>query len=106
MKSWPESGVIGEGNYMAGVEYARRDPDSGVVAPDVCPGWACSQSWIADAVAAYEAHEKGSLSALFPGLGNREAEAAMELARSSAAHNAQRQGAMRAEAEAKRNTNG
>lgn len=104
--NWPAGGMVGKHGFVPGAEYATRDPDTGKVAPDVCPGWAGSRPWLSGAVKATEAFEKGALEALFPNLGNREAEAVIELSRASGAHQSQRMDAARAEAEAKRKADG
>lgn len=102
--TWPRGGRVGVSRLLpAGVEYATRDPDSCVVTPDVCPGFVAQGEFIGEVVRVWEAFEKGALESLFPMLGNREAEGAMELARASNAYQAQRQEGVSRELEEKRN---
>lgn len=49
---------------MPGAQYATKDPDTGQVTPDTCPGYAARLPIVNETRRAHAAYEKGALSFL------------------------------------------
>ena len=64
------------------VEWAEVDKDTGVMFPDVCPGWAVRQPLVTEACAAHAAFAVGAFSDCFPNPSNVLVEAVLEVKRS------------------------
>lgn len=81
-KAWPRGGrVIQSGSLLRGSQYAMRDPDSGEVFPNVCPGYAARLPIVGEVAQAHTDYEKGCLEAMQPRLSKAVADGIRELVR-------------------------
>jgi len=64
------------------VKWAEVNPDTGVMFPDVCPGWAVCQPLVGDVAMAHAAFTAGELATCFPNPSNVLIEGVLEMQRS------------------------